>query len=69
MAMIYDITELSTAVKPWLLRTLLDRGLTDVTYVDPDVQVFAPLDDISELAREHSIVLVPHTTQPIPRDG
>ena len=25
MAMLYDVTELCTAVKPWLLRRLLDR--------------------------------------------
>ena len=68
MAMIYDVMEFATAVKPWLLRTLLDRGLTNVTYFDPDIQVFAPLDDVAELAREHSIVLIPHVTKPMPRD-
>ena len=69
MAMIYTVLELSTAVKPWLLRTLLDRGATDVTYLDPDIEIFAPLDDLSALAREHSIVLTPHYTRPIPKDG
>jgi len=32
--------ELSTAVKPWLLRTLLARpGVDAVSYLDPDIQV------------------------------
>jgi len=69
MAMIYDLKELATAVKPWLLRTLLDSGAGAVAYFDPDIAIYRPLDDIGELAREHSIVLTPHTTAPIPDDG
>ncbi len=68
MAMIYDVTELATAVKPWFLRTLLSSGADSATYFDPDIEVFAPLDHIPELARRHSIVLIPHTTRPLPRD-
>src|SRR6185436_19177343 len=56
-------------VKPSLLQTLLDRGSPDVMYLDPDIQFFAPIDDVSTLAREHSIVLTPHATEPIPNDG
>lgn len=67
MPMIYNVTELSTAVKPWLLKRLRKRGLP-VIYFDPDIQIFAPLDDIAELAQEHSIVLTPHVTEPMPRD-
>lgn len=68
MAFIYDVKEFATAVKPWLLARLLDDHET-VAYFDPDIQVFAPLNDISPLAREHGIVLTPHTTEPLPRDG
>ena len=45
MAAIYDVTELCTAVKPWLLRTLLEAGADAVTYLDPDIKVFARLDE------------------------
>jgi len=69
MAMMYDVLEFATAVKPWFLRTLLDRGFDHAAYFDPDIQVFAPLDDLAELARSHGIVLTPHTTEPLPRDG
>jgi len=69
MAMIYDLKELATAVKPWLLRTLLEGGADTAAYFDPDIAIYRPLDDIGELAREHSIVLTPHTTEPIPDDG
>lgn len=68
MALLYDVMELATAVKPWLLKTLLARDRGPVVYLDPDIEVFAPLDDISELAREHSIVLTPHTLSPLPHD-
>jgi glycosyltransferase involved in cell wall biosynthesis len=67
MAMIYDVKELATAVKPALLQTLLADD-DHAVYFDPDIQVFRPLDDIAQLAREHSIVLTPHATRPLPRD-
>jgi glycosyltransferase involved in cell wall biosynthesis len=67
MAFIYDVKELATALKPWLLARLLE-GSDHALYFDPDIEVFAPLDDIAALARSHSIVLTPHTTQPLPRD-
>lgn len=68
MAMMYDVTEFSTAVKPWFLRHLLEKGMPEVVYFDPDIEIFAPLDDVFELARRHSIVLTPHTLHPYPRD-
>ena len=52
MAARYDILELSTAVKPWLLQTLLDRGLGAVVYLDPDIAVYASLEPVVELAQD-----------------
>jgi glycosyltransferase involved in cell wall biosynthesis/SAM-dependent methyltransferase len=69
MAMIYDVLELSTAVKPWFLRTLLERGRDHVVYLDPDIWVFDSLAELEPLAREHSIVLTPHVLEPMVRDG
>ena len=70
MAASYDVMELSTAVKPWLLRHLLDRpGVDSVAYLDPDIQIFAPLDEIFERAERHNVVLTPHFTVPLPRDN
>jgi hypothetical protein len=68
LAAIYDVTELATAVKPVLLRHLL-RTSTDVIYLDPDIRIYGSLEEASRLAREHGIVLTPHTMVPIPRDG
>jgi len=70
MAAIYDVLELSTAVKPWLLRYLLDEhGLERVAYLDPDIRIYDRLDEIDALTREHGLVLIPHITSPLPRDG
>lgn len=69
MASIYDVMELSTAMKPAFLRFLLDRGAQAAMYLDPDIEVFAALDDLYRLAIEHAIVLTPHTLRPIPADG
>ena len=68
MATIYDVVELSTAIKPWALRYFLDRGHEAVVYLDPDIQVFESLAPLEAMCREHGIVLNPHTTRPLPRD-
>ncbi|HEV7493822.1 methyltransferase domain-containing protein [Baekduia sp.] len=68
MVSAYSVIELSTAVKPWLLRKLLTEQ-DHAVYLDPDIRVVSPLDEIRELAIEHGIVLTPHNLTPIPRDG
>jgi glycosyltransferase involved in cell wall biosynthesis len=70
MTTIYDVLELATALKPFLLRHLVaDRNEPAATYLDPDIEVFAPLDDLDALAREHGIVLTPHRLVPLDEDG
>ncbi len=69
MAMIYDLMEFATALKPWLLESILDSGVPSVLYLDPDIQIFSALDHLGDLAAEHGIALTPHTTVPYPRDG
>src|SRR3954466_7281372 len=47
MAVMYDVLELSPAVKPWLLKWLLDRSSDSaVVYLDPDMRLYGPLDDM-----------------------
>ena len=68
MAARYDVLELSTAVKPWLLRQQLSAGDT-ITYLDPDIQVFGSLEHLHQEALGHGLALTPHNTSPIPDDG
>lgn len=68
MPMLYNVTELATALKPWLFRRVLSAEKTELLYFDPDIEVFAPLDRLAELAAKHCLVMTPHTTQPMSRD-
>lgn len=70
MAAIYNVLELSTAVKPWLLRWMLASDPEGgAVYLDPDMRLYAPVTDMFEAVREHGLVLNPHNTEPMPRDG
>ncbi|HYN03367.1 MAG TPA: glycosyltransferase [Vicinamibacteria bacterium] len=69
LAFVYDVTELSTALKPLLLRYLLEEGAESVLYFDPDIQVFTSVADLWPLARDRGILLTPHMLAPIPDDS
>ena len=68
MAVMYSVLELATALKPWFMSWVAARAAGPVVYLDPDIQVFAPMDEALDQAARHPIVLTPHTVQPIPRD-
>jgi glycosyltransferase involved in cell wall biosynthesis len=69
MAAIYSVLELSTAVKPWLLRHLMGETAVPITYLDPDIKIYRSLERLDELASRHGVVLIPHNSEPIPPDG
>src|SRR6185369_9268641 len=59
----YTLVELNTAVKPWCFRELFNRGFDRVLYLDPDIIVYAPLDEVtSAWGRGALAVLTPHLT-------
>jgi glycosyltransferase involved in cell wall biosynthesis len=68
MATAYDVTEFATAIKPFLLRQLLD-AYDCVLYLDPDIHVYAPLTPIVEATMVHGISLTPHCLEPMAHDG
>lgn len=64
-AFAYDVTEFNTAIKPFLMLRLLERGHRNVVYFDPDIEVFRRLDDLlGLLAAGASFVLTPHFCDP-----
>jgi glycosyltransferase involved in cell wall biosynthesis len=70
MAAMFDVTELATAVKPQLLRHLLERDKEPVAYFDPDIRFFADIDEIARLTAQEGLVLTPHVAhESLPRDG
>src|SRR3954462_11173262 len=68
MPMLYNVTELATALKPWFFRTLLARDSKSLLYFDPDIEIFSPVDHLARMALEHRLVVTPHTTRPMSRE-
>lgn len=65
----YTVLELNTAIKPWVFQTLLDRGYERIVYFDPDIEVFAPLDDMLARLDRSEVLLTPHVTAPLADAG
>ena len=61
----YDPIELNTAAKPYFLEYLFRKyGVEKICYFDPDIMVFAGLDNLWKLMDIHSMVVTPHITAP-----
>jgi glycosyltransferase involved in cell wall biosynthesis len=61
----YDITELSTAVKARFLSLLLNReSIQKICYLDPDILILEPLNEILSLLDYNEIILTPHLVEP-----
>ncbi len=62
----YEIIEFNTAVKPFVMQELLEnRGFEEVVYLDPDIELFAPMSPVfNALAAGADFVLTPHITEP-----
>lgn len=60
----YDILELNTAVKPYLLEHLRTKyGLDRIFYFDPDILMLDSAAPLERLLDEHPAVLIPHITR------
>jgi len=56
----YPRLQLTIALKPQLLRYLLDRGYEAAVFMDADILAVSGLDPLFHAAREHAVVLTPH---------
>jgi len=65
----YDVTEVSTAYKPWTLETVIRRSGRHVFYIDPDIEFFSPMTSLVEAVSAHELVLTPHALHAMKRDG
>jgi hypothetical protein len=64
-AFTHNIVELSTAIKPFVLRRLLDRpDCAGVFYFDPDMVLFSRLDDLIGRLSGSDVLLTPHQNKP-----
>jgi glycosyltransferase involved in cell wall biosynthesis len=58
----YSILELNTAIKPYVVELLMNRGYKKVIYFDPDIRIFHSLDQMLGLLDQHDVLLTPHLT-------
>ena len=61
----YDVVELSTAVRPFLLRALFARGYSRLVYLDPDSRLYSPLDLALQGLEQWNVLLTPHLNGPL----
>ena len=61
----YDVMEFNTAIKPYLMLRLFERGYDNVIFFDPDIELYRRLDDVLALLEGGaSFVLTPHLCEP-----
>jgi len=66
----YNIIELATAVKPYVLKYLLDtHQINKILYLDPDIMVMNSLDNLYRTLDTSDIILTPHLDKDYPDDG
>ena len=66
----YSCLELNTAIKPFAIKKLFqDGGYQRVIYLDPDIVVYRPLEEVFDLLESRNVVLTPHLTDFLPDDG
>jgi len=63
-AMKFDILELNTNVKPFVISLLLG-AYSKVFYIDPDIYFYGTLEPVVKELTTHAIVITPHTLTPI----
>ncbi len=61
----YDILELNTALKPSFLKRIFAQGFEQAIYLDPDIQIHAPLLPVFDALEKSEIVLTPHALKPV----
>lgn len=67
----YDAIEFSTAVKPWLLRWMLNQFGAEgpIAYFDPDIRFYSRMFELEEILSQTWIALTPHIVSGLPMDG
>lgn len=64
----YDILEVNTAFKPFILEYMLLKGFEKVVYFDPDCFIFHDISELENTLDNYNIVLTPHIFSPYQDD-
>jgi hypothetical protein len=66
----YTAFELACALKPSVMHYCFEQhDARSVVYLDADMQLYGPLDELTEIAPTWSVVLTPHLLSPLPDDN
>jgi hypothetical protein len=67
----YNVIELSTALRPFVIRYLQNSYAEAgrLYYIDPDMFIYDRLDIIHKLLENEDIIITPHFLHPLPLDG
>ena len=69
MKVYYSVIEFNTALKPYAFSWLFEHfNAQSVIYLDPDIWLFSPMNEVLAGLKSHSIVLTPHIMVPL-QDG
>lgn len=61
LAQIYDIVEFNTSIKPSLFKYFLNiENYDSVIYLDPDIMVCNPLDELFQMQEKYDAIVTPH---------
>ena len=60
----YDILEMNTAIKPFVLEYLCNVGYDKVLYIDPDIYFTGTAQSLLDALEEVDIILTPHALAP-----
>lgn len=66
MAKRYNLVELNTSVKPFIIDTIFreEDDVQNIIYLDPDIKVFHSLSALTDKLVTFTAVLTPHSTSP-----
>ena len=66
MELKYSIVELNTSVKPFYFSHLFDNQKANkIIYLDPDIEVFSPMEEVLDLLDTYNIIITPQNCSPI----
>ncbi len=65
----YDILEMNTAIKPFVMEYFCKKGYNKVFYIDPDICFYNSLIELKTKLNEYDIILTPHMLKPYDDDN
>ena len=69
LAFQYDLNEFSICLKPFVFDYLFRQGYQAIYFLDPHIEIYAPLKELEDFLDQYEAILQPHIDHPLPLDG